>query len=341
VTAAIQLSASVGCAAACRAIGLPRASFYRARTPQPESGVTASRPKPARSLSLTERQAVLDQLHSDRFADQSPHQVHATLLDEGIYLCSPSTMYRLLEEHGEVRERRDQLRHPAYQKPELLATRPNQVWTWDITKLRGPAKWNYFYLYVILDMFSRYVVGWMVAPRESAELAKKLIAETVSKQGVPAGQLYLHADNGSSMTSKTLALKLADLGVTKSHSRPYVSDDNPFSESQFKTMKYRPEFPDRFGSLEDARAHSQRFFHWYNLEHRHSGIAMLTPHTVHSGLAADVLDHRQRVLSAAFQQNPERFVRQSPRPAPLPDAVWINPPKPTPKPGPPEPSETH
>jgi putative transposase len=269
--------------------------------------------------------------------DQAPHQVHATLLDEGLYVCSPRTMYRLLEEHGEVRERRDQLRHPAYQKPELLATRPNQVWSWDITKLRGPVKWTYFYLYVILDLFSRYVVGWMIAPGESAELAKKLIQESISKQRVPPGQLNLHADNGPSMTSKTLALKLADLGVTKSHSRPYVSDDNPFSESQFKTMKYRPEFPDRFGSLEDARAHGQGFFHWYNLEHHHSGIAMLTPHMVHYGLAADVLDNRQRVLTAAFQQHPERFVRKPPRPAPLPDAVWINPPKT----GPPEGGETH
>jgi putative transposase len=284
-----------------------------------------------------ERQTALVHLHSERFVDQAPHQVHASLLDEGIYVCSPRTMYRLLEEHGEVRERRDQLRRPAYQKPELLATRPNQVWSWDITKLRGPVKWTYFYLYVILDLFSRYVVGWMVAPGESAELAKKLIQESLSKQGVSPGQLHLHADNGPSMTSKTLALKLADLGVTKSHSRPYVSHDNPFSESQFKTMKYRPDFPDRFGSLEDARAHGQVFFRWYNLEHHHSGIAMLTPHMVHYGLAADVLDNRQRVLTAAFQQHPERFVRKPPRPAPLPDAVWINPPKP----GPPEGGKTH
>ena len=337
MTAAIQLSAAAGCAAACRALDLPRASFYRGRVPRPEPAVIRPRPKPPRALSDTERQTALAHLHSERFVDQAPHQVHATLLDEGVYVCSPRTMYRLLEEHGEVRERRDQLRHPAYQKPELLATRPNQVWSWDITKLRGPAKWTYFYLYVILDLFSRYVTGWMVAPRESAELAKKLVQESLAKQGVLPGQLNLHADNGPSMRSKTLALKLADLGVTKSHSRPYVSDDNPFSESQFKTMKYRPEFPDRFGSLEDARAHSQSFFHWYNLEHHHSGIAMLTPHMVHSGLAAEVLDNRQRVLAEAFRQHPERFVRKPPRPAPLPDAVWINPPKP----GPPEGTETH
>jgi putative transposase len=337
VTAATQLSASVGCAAACRALDLPRASFYRAQVPPSEAGAVAPRPTPARALSDTERQTALGHLHSERFVDQAPHQVHATLLDEGIYVCSPRTMYRLLEEHGEVRERRDQLRRPAYQKPELLATRPNQIWSWDITKLRGPVKWTYFYLYVILDLFSRYVVGWMVAPGESAELAKKLIQESLAKQGVVPGQLHIHADNGPSMSSKTLALKLADLGVTKSHSRPYVSDDNPFSESQFKTMKYRPEFPDRLGSLEDARAHGQVFFRWYNLEHHHSGIAMLTPHMVHHGLAADVLDNRQRVLTAAFQQHPERFVRKPPRPAPLPVAVWINPPKS----GPPEPGETH
>ena len=269
--------------------------------------------------------------------DQAPEQIHAALLDEGIYGCSPRTMYRLLEEHGELRERRDQLRHRVYQKPELLATQPNQVWSWDITKLRGPAKWTYFYLYVILDLFSRYVVGWMAAHRENAELAKNLLQETIPKQGVPPGQLTVHADNGPPMTSKTLALKLSDLGVTKSHSRPYVSNDNPFSESPFKTMKCRPDFPECFGSLEDARAHCQAFFHWYNHERHHSGIALLTPHMVHYGLAATILGQRQQVLTAAFQQHPERFVRKPPRPAPLPEAVWINPPKP----GPPEGGDTH
>ncbi|MCP5117151.1 MAG: transposase family protein, partial [bacterium] len=204
---------------------------------------------------------------------------------------------------------------------------PNQVWSWDITKLRGPVKWTYFYLYVLLDLFSRYVTGWMVAPRESGELANKLVQESLAKQGVSPGQLTLHADNGGPMKAKTLALKLADLGVTKSHSRPYVSNDNPFSESQFKTLKYRPEFPDRFGSMEDARAHCQGFFHWYNCQHHHSGIAMLTPHMVHYGLAADALDSRQRVLTEAFHRHPERFVGKPPRPASLPDAVWINPPK--------------
>ena len=328
MTAASELSAVVGCAAACRALELPRASFYRLRKPRAGPDTSdAGRPSP-RALSGVERQTVLGYLHEERFVDQAPHQVHAALLDEGIYVCSPRTMYRLLDKHGEVRERRDQLQRPLYQKPELLATQPNQVWSWDITKLRGPVKWTYFYLYVILDLFSRYVVGWMVAPGESAELAKKLIQESIDKQGILPGQLHIHADNGPSMSSKALALKLADLGVTKSHSRPYVSDDNPFSESQFKTLKYRPAFPDRFGSLEDARAHGQDFFHWYNFEHHHSGIAMLTPHMVHYGLASDVLDNRQRVLTAAFQQHPERFVRRPPQPMPLPNAVWINPPQP-------------
>lgn len=324
MTAAADLSSVSGCAAACRALDISRASFYRARVPKSQP---ATRAKPPRALSESERQAALAHLRSERFADQAPHQVHAALLDEGVYVCSPRTMYRLLAESNEVRERRNQLRHPAYRKPELLAQEPNRLWSWDITKLRGPAKWNYFYLYVILDVFSRYVVGWMVAEKESAGLAEKLIAQTVAKQHVQRGELIIHADNGPSMKSKLLALKLADLGITKSHSRPYVSDDNPFSESQFKTMKYRPEFPERFGSLEDARAHSREFFRWYNNEHHHSGIAMLTPHMLHHGLATTVIDNRQRVLTEAFEQHPERFVRRPPRPEQPPEAVWINPPK--------------
>jgi len=337
MTAALALAPAAGRAGACRALAIPRASFYRALAPCPWPPIAPLRPTPARALSEPERQTALAHLRSERFMDQAPHQVHAALLDEGIYVCSPRTLYRLLEQHGELRERRAQLHHPSYQKPELLATRPNQVWSWDITKLRGPEKGSYFYLYVLLDLFSRYVTGWMVARSESAALAKQLIQESVARQGISGGQLGLHSDNGPSMRSKTLALKLADLGITKSHSRPYVSNDNPFSESQFKTLKYRPTFPDRFGSLEDARGYCQDFFHWYNHEHHHSGIALLTPHLVHYGLAAEVLDQRQRVLTAAFQQHPERFVRHPPRPAPLPAAVWINPPKP----GPPEPGGTH
>ena len=271
---------------------------------------------------------MLAHLHSERFADLAPAEVYATLLEEGTYPCSPRTMYRLLEEHGEVRERRDQLRRPAYHKPELLATQPNQVWSWDITKLRGPVKWTYFYLYVILDVFSRYVAGWMIAPRESAELARQFIEEAIVKHQVPAGQLTIHADRGRVMKSKPVAFLMADLGVAKSHSRPYVSDDNPYSESQFRTLKYRPEFPDRFGCIQDSRAFCQQFFQWYNQEHRHSGIGLLTPAMVHFGKAQSVLDRRQLVLDAAYQAHPDRFVRRPPRPLPLPSEVWINKPVP-------------
>ncbi len=316
----------------CLALGVARASYYRRCRPRP---VAAAPRIPPRALSPEERQGVLDTLHAERFVDQAPREVYATLLDEQTYLCSVATMYRLLRTAGEVRERRDQLRHAAYQKPELLATGPNQVWSWDITKLLGPVKWTYFYLYVILDIFSRYVVGWMVAHRESAQLAEDLIAETCAKQGIQPGTLTLHADRGSSMKSQSVALLLADLGVTKTHSRPHVSDDNPFSEAQFKTLKYRPGFPDRFGSAEDSRAFCRPFFDWYNHEHHHSGLGLLTPADVHYGRAADVLAARQHVLTAAWRANPERFVRRPPTPAALPDAVWINPPAATaPHPGP-------
>ncbi len=271
---------------------------------------------------------MLDELRSERFMDDSPAQVYATLLDEGTYLASQSTMYRLLAANGEVRERRDQLRRPNYAKPELLATKPNELWSWDITKLFGPQKWTYYYLYVILDVFSRYVVGWMVAHRESAVLAEKLIGQTLAKQGIARGQLTLHADRGSSMKSKPVAFLLADLGVTKSHSRPHVSNDNPFSESQFKTMKYRPDFPDRFGCIQDARAFGQPFFGWYNDEHRHSGLGLHTPASVHYGGAVAIREHRTVVLAAAYAAHPERFVRAMPQPPSLPTAVWINPPQP-------------
>ena len=268
----------------------------------------------------------MDLLHSERFVDKAPAEVYATSLDEGKYLCSERTMYRILAEHGEVGERRNQLRHPVYAKPELLATRPNQVWSWDITKLKGPAKWTYFYLYVILDIFSRYIVGWMVAHRESASLAKRLIADTCAKQGINDGQLTVHADRGSSMTSKLVAQLLADLGVTKTHSRPHVSNDNPYSESHFKTLKYRPGFPARFGSIEDARGFCRSFYTWYNREHRHDGIGLMTPEAVHLGRATAIVEQRQRVLDEAFGANPERFVRGRPKPALLPTAAWINPP---------------
>jgi putative transposase len=313
--------ATLGVVALCAALALARATFYRRRSPKP---LRAERSPSPRALSPVEKQAVLETLHEPRFVDLAPAEVYATLLDEGHYLCSERTMYRVLEANHEVRERRDQLRHPSYAKPELLATAPNQLWSWDITKLLGPAKWTYFYLYVILDVFSRYAVGWMVAEKESAALAERLIAETCERQNIQPGQLTLHADRGSAMRSKPVALLLADMGVTKTHSRPHVSDDNPYSEAQFKTLKYRPEFPERFGALEDARGFSATFFPWYNVEHHHSGLGLLTPHQVHYGLADDVRQRRSIVLATAHQAHPERFVRGLPTPAPLPTAVWIN-----------------
>jgi putative transposase len=320
-----ELSKDVGTAAACKSLDIARPTYYRRLGASGERA--ASRPAPPRSLSADERQEVLDVLHTDRFVDKAPAEVYATLLDERVYHCSVRTMYRVLEDAGEVRERRDQARHPHYKAPELLATAPNQVWSWDITKLLGPVKWAYFYLYVILDIFSRYVVGWMIATHESSVLAKRLIAETCEKQNVQSGQLTIHADRGSSMKSKPVALLLSDLGITKTHSRPRVSDDNPYSESQFKTLKYRPGFPDRFGSIQDARAFCQEFFPWYNGEHRHSGIGLLTPEVVHYGQAKAVIEQRRVVLASAFGAHPERFVRGLPVPPPLPEAAWINKPK--------------
>lgn len=316
----------LSCVEACSALGLPRASYYRVRRrlrcpPPPRRAC-----RPPRALTDVERRDVLAVSHEPRFLDLAVPQVHARLLDEGRYLCSTRTMYRILGERGEIRERRDQLRRPAYAAPELLATAPNQVWSWDITKLRGPITWTYFYLYVVLDIFSRYAVGWMLAPRESAVLARDLIESACRQQRIVKGQLTVHADRGAPMKSKTLAQLLADLDILRSFSRPHVSDDNPFSEAHFKTFKYRPDFPDRFGSVQDARAHVARFFDWYHHEHRHSGIAWMTPADVHFGRAAAVRDRRALVLQAAYQRHPERFVRRPPTPPALPTAVWINPP---------------
>jgi putative transposase len=320
----------IGTRAACAAAGVPQATWYRRHrvSPPPQRPVPvphAERVQP-RALAPAGRQAILDVLHSDRFADTAPAEVWATLLDEGIYLGSVSTFYRVLREAGESRERRAQATHPAAVKPELAAGGPNQVWSWDITKLHGPAKWTYYHLYVILDIYSRYVVGWMVATRESAVLAEKLIAATCAKQGIARGRLSIHADRGSSMTSKPVALLLADLGITQSHSRPHVSNDNPYSEAQFKTLKYRPGFPARFASLEAARAHCQDFFPWYNNEHRHGGLGLHTAADVHYGRAAAVQAGRARVLAAAYDAHPERFVRMPPAPPKLPGTSWINPP---------------
>ena len=318
-----ELGERIGVQAACSALLVPRSSFYRARTKRPERIIPKISP---RAFSQAEKIKVREELNSERFQDQSPREVYATLMDEGRYLCSWRSMYRILDENHEVRERRDQLRHPSYIKPELLATAPNQLWSWDITKLLGPTKWTYFYVYVILDVFSRYVVGWMIAEREAAALAEELISQTCARQRIQRGQLTVHADRGSAMTSKPVALLLADLGVTKTHSRPQVSNDNPYSEAQFKTMKYRPDYPTRFGCLQDARAWANEFFGWYNREHHHTGLALLTPAEVHFHRAEAVLQKRQAVLQAAYEKTPERFVKGVSCPIPLPKAVWINPP---------------
>jgi transposase InsO family protein len=326
VSAIAELRAEdVSAGEACEALGIPRASYYRwqrpARPRQP-----ATRPTPPRALAPEERQTVLDVLHEDRFADRSPTAAYATLLDEDRYLCSSRTMYRILASENEVRERRNQRRHPEYTKPELLATAPNQVWSWDLTKLRAEAKWTYYYLYVVLDIFSRLVVAWMLAHRESGELARDLFAQACEQQRVEPDQLVVHADRGSAPTAKSLAQLLADLGVDRSFSRPRVSNDNPFSEAQFKTLKYDPGFPDRFGGYEHTRSWCQSFFPWYNTEHRHSGIAYLTPAMVHYGQAEQVLRTRCEVLERAYAAHPERFPNGPPQPAALPEAVWINPP---------------
>jgi putative transposase len=320
-----DLAPVIGKRAACAALGRSRATYYRRhrRSPAPSRPTRERSPQP-RALSSAERAQVLSVLHDERFVDQAPASVYATLLDEGRYLCSVPTMYRLLRVEGEIRERRRQATHPASVKPELLALGPNQVWSWDITKLLGPAKWSYFYLYVIIDIFSRYVPGWLLAHRESAELAERLLGETVRKHNILAHQLTIHADRGTSMASKSVALLLADLGVTKSHSRPHCSNDNPYSEAQFKTLKYRPEFPDRFGSIEHGRVFCQRFFRWYNDEHHHSGLGLHTPADVHFGRAPFIQLERARVLEAAYATHPERFVRQLPLPPALPGPAWIN-----------------
>jgi putative transposase len=323
-----QMAPLVGTNAALHAVGVDRATWYRRhrKSPMPVRPERITTPQP-RALSAVERKQIKALLESDEFVDEAPATVYAKLLDQGIYLGSVSTMYRILHEHDEVRERRRQATHPAHKKPELIATGPNEIWSWDITKLHGPEKWTYYYLYVILDIYSRYAVGWMLARVERAELSKRLITDTIAKQGVARNQLTLHSDRGSPMIAKPVAHLLADLGVTKSHSRPHVSNDNPYSESQFRTFKYRPDFPDRFGSFEDARAHCVRFFGWYNDDHRHSGIGLHTPDDVHHGRAEEIRDRRGVVLLDAYAEHPERFVRKPPIPPAIPAVAWINQPE--------------
>lgn len=320
------LAAAIGTQPACRQLGVPRSSYYRSKRPKP-APTRRIRTTPRRALSEAERSQVRMLLNSDRFCDASPRQVYATLLDEGRYVCHWRTMYRILSQHDEVRERRNQLRHPRYKKPELLARGPNELWSWDITKLRGAQKWTYYYLYVIMDVYSRYVVGWMIALREQARLAKELIETTCQRQGIARDQLIIHSDRGPSMTSKTVAQLMADLGVEKSHSRPYVSNDNPYSEAQFKTMKYRADYPDRFGSVEDARQWARGFFPWYNEDHHHTALALMPPKVVHFGQAEAVRQARSEVLSLAYQSHPERFVGGRPEVPKVPEAVWINKPQ--------------
>ena len=319
-----ELSQSVGIKKACQLLGRPRATHYRRQCPSVVRAEPACRPRPANALSESERQAVLDLLHRPEHCDLAVHQVWSRTLDDGLYLCSPSTMYRLLAIQGETKERRLLRTHPAKKKPELLATRPNEVWSWDITKLRGPAKGDYFDLYVIIDILSRYVPGWLVAESESAELARDFIEDAIVTQDVDPGTLTLHADRGPSMRSKPVSQLLVDLQVIRSHSRPHVSNDNPYSEAAFKTLKYCPTFPDRFGSIEDARAFCGEFFEYYNHVHRHSGIAFHTPASVHYGTAEEVRIQRQATLSDAFAANPARFRHRPPVAPIIPSVAWIN-----------------
>ena len=318
-----ELGEQIGVHRACETLNVARSRVYRARQPEREA---KPRPTPAHALSEAERATVREVLNSERFMDQPPRQVYATLLDEGTYLCHWRTMYRVLEAYGEVRERRRVRQHPTYKKPELLATAPNQVWSWDITWLRGANKLEKYPLYTVLDIYSRYVVGWMLAEVESSELAKQLIAETARKQGIQADQLTLHADNGAPMVGKPLTQLLTDVGISKSHSRPHTSDDNPFSEAQFKTMKYRPDYPDRFANLDDARQWVRTFFDWYNCQHYHSGLNLMTPASVHYGQADVVQQQRQIVMRAVYEAHPNRFAGGEPVIKGAPSAVYINPP---------------
>ena len=324
-----ELAPLVGVVDACAAVGRPRSTHYRwnRKSPPPSRPERVPAPQP-RALSEVERKEVLRVLHEPSHVDEAPATVYAKLLDEGIYLASVPTMYRILRAEGEVGDRRRHATHPASKKPELLADKPNAVWSWDITKLLGPVKWTHYYLYVVIDIYSRYVPGWMLTRAENGSLAEALLTEAITRQGIEDRQLTIHADRGGPMVAKPVAHLLADLGVTKSHSRPHTSNDNPYSEAQFRTLKYRPEFPDRFGSFEDAHTWCGWFFGWYNNEHRHSGIGYHTPADVHYHRAEAVRQQRAQVLDAAYAAHPERFANKPPEPPKLPAVAWINqPPK--------------
>jgi len=322
-----KLSARVGMREACALIGIARVTMQRRLKPRLRV-IAKRKSRSERALSEAERAAILEVAHTARFSDFSVREIYATLLDEGTYVGSISTMYRVLRDAGETRERRRLATHPAAIKPELAATAPNQVWSWDITKLLGPQKWTYYHLYVVLDVYSRYVVGWRLEARESATLATELFTETIAKEDVDPKFLTVHSDGGTSMTSKSLTQLFADLGVVKSRSRPHVSNDNPFIESHYKTLKYCPTYPGNFANIEQARAYCRRFFAWYNAEHRHSGIALLTPEDVHRGRVKERRDARRDVLQAAYARNPKRFVHGTPEPPALKPIVFINPPEP-------------
>ena len=319
------VSPDVGVKTACVATGMPRSSYYRHQKPPKRAAV--KKRVSVRALSEPEQEKVREQLNSSRFADLAPREVYATLLDEGQYYCHWRTMYRILSAQGQMRERRNQKRNPKHKRPELVATGPNQLWSWDITQFQGLEKWRCFYLYSILDVYSRFVPGWMVAEKESAELAEQLIVETCTRQAITPNQLTLHGDRGAPMTARSIIQLLTDLKVTRTHSRPYTPNDNPYSEAHFKTLKYRPDYPGSFESLAAARNWCRDFFTWYNFQHHHSGIELLTPAVVHFGLADQILADRQSVLVRAYRKHPERFVKGFPQSKTLPDAVWINPPK--------------
>jgi putative transposase len=321
-----DLTEVVGRVQACTALGVSRATYYRhhRQSPAPAQPPRRERRRHPRALQAAEEERILEILRSAEFVDMAPGEIYAVLLDRGIYLCSESTMYRLLRKHSEVHERRRQATHPPRKKPELIAEGPDRVWSWDITKLKGPVKGSYYCLYTIIDIYSRYTVGWMLATAENKELSEQFLSSTILKYCIEKGQLTIHSDRGSPMIAENVAQMMSNLGVTKSHSRPKTSNDNPYSESQYKTLKYRHDYPDRFGCIEDARAWCERFFDWYNLEHRHSGIAMHTPFDVHFGLAEQLREMRADVLDAVYAKHPERFVRKAPEPPKLPQAAWIN-----------------
>ncbi len=321
-----SLSPTVGVRGACNAVGYPRATLRRRLKPTVPLAKPRILGRHRLSLDPAARAHFLELAHSLEFVDKAPPQIYFTLLDRGAYICSIRTMYRILASEQEVMERRNQRRHPVYKRPELLATGPKQLWTWDITKLRGPVKGLCYHLYVVLDVYSRYVVGWTLATHESDDLAQELLAACYVKHGVEAGQLTVHADRGAAMTSLGVTGLLERLDVRQSHSRPGVSNDNPYSESQFKTMKYRPDYPDRFGSQEDALAFCRGFFPWYNDENYHSGICWLTPASVHYGQAEGILAARHDFMQLVYKIHPDRFRNGAPKAYRLPTAVWINPP---------------